>query len=377
VGVSGAAAELLEGVETAAAGRAADTQRQLTQAAVGLDPGPLLRRLAHLLGGACACLTREGDVSDGPFGPAALDVELAAAEVRRLRGQGLGAASSTPAGSGTLLVRPIGVSGRAQAYLAVVVPGRPVDAQRQALTSAGALLSLAVTRRAERRDADRRLRERAYDFLVRGDHRTAAVLLDVTDAPARLPGRVRALRARGPREALADALEALEDERILACLVDDELVALLGEVAAPETAEQIAAAGPETGVGVGVATTLADAGRSHRTAGHAVAQTSPAVPVRRWEDLARAAPVGLVPPAVAREFAESFLGPLTPALRETLATFVRHHGSRGAVADDLGVHRNTVRHRVTEIETALGASLDDPRVRASAWIALAALDGDL
>jgi purine catabolism regulator len=41
-----------------------------------------------------------------------------------------------------------------------------------------------------------------------------------------------------------------------------------------------------------------------------------------------------------------------------------------ATADELAVHRNTVRHRVRRIESLLGVSLDDPQVRVDAWVAL-------
>jgi purine catabolism regulator len=39
------------------------------------------------------------------------------------------------------------------------------------------------------------------------------------------------------------------------------------------------------------------------------------------------------------------------------------------------VHRNTVRRRVAQIEAALGDSLQDPRVRVNAWVALQATAG--
>ena len=57
-------------------------------------------------------------------------------------------------------------------------------------------------------------------------------------------------------------------------------------------------------------------------------------------------------------------------LRETLASFLRHHGSRGKVGEELRVHRNTVRTRLAHIEKILGASLEDPDTRADAWMAL-------
>jgi purine catabolism regulator len=122
--------------------------------------------------------------------------------------------------------------------------------------------------------------------------------------------------------------------------------------------------------GLGRVVPAADAGRSAETAAHALDRTTAATPVRRWEDVADAGPLALIPPALGHEYAASLLGPLDAELRTTLAAFLRHHGSRGAVADDLGVHRNTVRNRLAEIERLLGVDLDDPATRVGAWLAL-------
>ena len=43
------------------------------------------------------------------------------------------------------------------------------------------------------------------------------------------------------------------------------------------------------------------------------------------------------------------------------------------MADELGLHRNTVRNRLDVIEATLPGALDDPQIRASAWIALQSL----
>jgi len=56
----------------------------------------------------------------------------------------------------------------------------------------------------------------------------------------------------------------------------------------------------------------------------------------------------------------------------TLGSFLTHHGSRLKVAEELGLHRNTVRNRMAQIERAIGRSLDDPDTRAAAWLALQA-----
>lgn len=57
-------------------------------------------------------------------------------------------------------------------------------------------------------------------------------------------------------------------------------------------------------------------------------------------------------------------------LRATLRSFLAHQGNRGACADHLGVHRNTVRTRLARIESLLNRSLADPDDRAELWIAL-------
>lgn len=58
------------------------------------------------------------------------------------------------------------------------------------------------------------------------------------------------------------------------------------------------------------------------------------------------------------------------SLRCTLRAFLAHQGNRGACAEQLGVHRNTLRTRLARIESLLGVSLSDPDARAELWIAL-------
>src|SRR5699024_5690339 len=61
-----------------------------------------------------------------------------------------------------------------------------------------------------------------------------------------------------------------------------------------------------------------------------------------------------------------------PELLATLQAFVTHNGSHGAMTRALGVHRNTVRNRLSEIERRICRSLNDPATRASVWLALEA-----
>lgn len=370
VAVSRAAAELLQDQEAATTRLALDLQRRLTRAALGLDLRPLVERLAQLLDASVALVQRDGEPAEGPLGahPETLDLDLVRAEVAGIKGQGLGAVSTTTRDRDTTVVRPIGLAGRPDLYLAVSLPGGLDEPQRSAVSTAAVLLSLAVERRAERRAADRRLRGRALELLCAGDLRSAEVLLDAAEGDRSVPERLRVVRMAGPEESLGDVLDRLEDadDSALAGLVDGELVA----VVAPSRAGSVLALAAGVRAGVGRAVPATEARRGAETAGHALDRTTAASPHRRWEEVADAGPLALVPEGLGQEYAATFLAPLDAEHRTTLAAFLRHHGSRGAVADELGVHRNTVRNRLAEIERLAGLDLDDPAARVGAWLAL-------
>lgn len=376
VAVSRTIARLLEAERESVARHGLDAQRVLTQAALEVDAAAaVVRRLAALVDGAATLVDRDGHPAEGPHGPRAADLDLAdvAAEVRRIQPQGLRVAASDSGPTGTTIIRPLGVRSRPEDWLAVLVPGRVGEVDRVAITTAVSLLSLGLERRRERRTSDRQLRARALELLVADDLRTARIVLDAAapeGTPVRLPREVRVLRARGPAEAVDDAVPALEDEGLLVAVLHGELVAASSARRSTALADLLAGRGLE--VGIGRARPLDDASASHDTAGHALAAATRATPVRAWEDIAEAGVVGLLGQERAAAFARSFLAPLAgdPALLETLGVFLRQHGSRGGTAAELGVHRNTVRNRVEQIETLLGSSLDDPRVRVDAWVAL-------
>lgn len=376
VAVSRAAAALLEAERESAARRSLDAQRALTQAALAVDDvTALVDRLASLVGGAAAAVTRDGEVAEGPHGRVAdLDLDVVRSEVARIRSQGLRAAASSTARGGTTVVRPIGVRSRPELWLAAFVPGQLTEVDRVSVNTAVSLLSLSLGRRSEERAHDRLLRGRAVELLLAGDQRTARIVLGAASVAAsaapRLPQRVRMLRARGPADVRDDALTDMEGQRLLAATLDDDLVVVAGAQRAVNLADQLAGRGLQ--VGIGRAVPVDDASASLSTADHALGATTPSVPIRAWEDLARGGVVGLLGTDRAAAFARSYLAPLEddPVLLETLAAFLRRHGSRGETAAELGVHRNTIRNRVEQIEARLGATLDDPQVRVDAWVAL-------
>ncbi|MFD9462137.1 helix-turn-helix domain-containing protein [Streptomyces sp. NPDC060027] len=86
----------------------------------------------------------------------------------------------------------------------------------------------------------------------------------------------------------------------------------------------------------------------------------------------RPALADLVPPEDAEAHAHALLAPVagTPALTETLRTWLSLHGSWDRTAVALSVHRNTVRQRIARCAALLGTDLDDPDVRMELWFAL-------
>ncbi|MFB9685508.1 PucR family transcriptional regulator [Amycolatopsis plumensis] len=85
----------------------------------------------------------------------------------------------------------------------------------------------------------------------------------------------------------------------------------------------------------------------------------------------------LLDPGASRGFASKALEPLVAldragdrALVPTLRTWLAHHGGWEPTAAELGVHRNSVRHRIAQVEKALGVDLADPETRMRLWFAL-------
>jgi purine catabolism regulator len=382
VAISRALASQLQLEEESATRSALASQRALTQAALREnEPRALVEELARA-GAMAAVVGADGALLVGPFGgrPDLLDVEAVGDAVAQMRGQGLRAAASLSSPGGTVLVNPLGVKGRPDRYLVVGFSGRVGDAQRSTVTTAVALLSLAEERRRASREADRRLHARAVELVTAGDVRTAQVLLGASSAPrVRLPRKAAVLRATGVAAAREDGLARLERDGVLAGVTGrDEALELVCVVRADEagaTARSLGVAG--LWVGVGEPHPIGELAASFETAGHALRLTTADAPVVSWSEGVRRGVLSLVDGPRAQAFAASYLAPLEtdPALVETLGSFLRHHGSLLKVADDLGVHRNTVRHRVERIEALLDRSLADPQVRVDAWVALRTRQG--
>ncbi|MEV6642261.1 PucR family transcriptional regulator [Amycolatopsis sp. NPDC051371] len=85
----------------------------------------------------------------------------------------------------------------------------------------------------------------------------------------------------------------------------------------------------------------------------------------------------LLAPGAAADFAARTLEPLAELdaagdreLVPTLRTWLAHHGGWEPTAAELGVHRNSVRHRIAQVERVLAVDLADPETRMRLWFAL-------
>ncbi|MGV9797067.1 PucR family transcriptional regulator [Mycobacterium sp. NPDC003449] len=371
VAISRQVARELERQESTAARDALKTQRRLISAAAKPDPrAAVVSALAHALDGAVCLMGPDGRALVGPAGPRRTEFVLGevAADVRRLRAHGLRSAAARSRPAMTVSVQPIGLRGKPSTYLAAMGPTHPSDGQRHAVTTAVAVLGLVDEQLRGRADTRQRLRDRAIQMLVENDAATAQLVLDVDPPAPQLTERIQFLRATGGESEINEALSTLEYRGVLAGGYTGELCAALGPGHAKTTTAALTDAGLRVGIGDTVA--LRDAASGYRTAGLALAQATPTAPLVVWGRVVGNGPLGLIDPERAAAFAESWLRALDSEQIETLHSFLRHHGSRLKVAEELGLHRNTVRNRLDAIEAALPGRLDDPQTRVSAWIAL-------
>ena len=371
VAVSHTISRLLAEEEEAGAREALAVQRKLTAAAAKPNPARTVSQvLADALGGATAVLTTDGRVQLEPIGRRSgeLDLSELASELRRIHQRGNRSAATVTNPQGTTLLQPIGVSRPRSRVLVALGPPRLSEAQRSAVTTAVALLSLIAEQQQHSAATYRRLRRRAVDLLATGDAHTAALLLQTEPSARTVPISLRLILASGLQQQVEGAVTALEDRHIVVAESETQLCVVAQNTRAAQISAYLAEAGMR--VGIGSAVDAEHAPESYRTAGLALAQATPATAVVQWEHILRQGPLGLIDTASAQRFAASFLGGLDPEQVDTLRCFLRHHGSRLKVAEELGLHRNTVRNRLEVIGAALPGSLDDPQIRASAWIAL-------
>ncbi|MFJ9470068.1 PucR family transcriptional regulator [Streptomyces caniferus] len=404
-----------------------EAQRELTRAALSVEgPAELLARLAAHLDGWAALYDASGAVVAAAPDWAARRAARLGDDVGRLRERPAPASSvvSDTDGDDRVELQSLGTGRRARGVLAVGTAAPLGTAERYAMHSAVALLTLTTERSRALQDAEQRLGAAVLKMLLAGepDHARAVagrLYGGLLDAPFRMvvaeavAGEEQASPAgtggAGVLDGLADAMDsaaARTGEAVLAVPDGGRLIVLVADggaaadACAAYAAEADARAGArprsrgragraEAGHGEGVAVGLS-APTGPMAAANAYRQAEQALSVARrrgralveHEDVA----AGSVLPLLADDAVRAFADGLLRALREhdargrgdlvaSLRAWLARHGQWDAAAADLGVHRHTLRYRMRRVEEILGRSLDDADVRMELWLALKATSG--
>ncbi|MFD3612648.1 PucR family transcriptional regulator [Streptomyces atroolivaceus] len=377
-----------------------EAQRELTRAAVAGDgPGDLLTRLAAHVDGWAALYDTSGAVVAAAPDWAARRAARLTPEVERLRGRP--APASAVVGDSDsddrVELQSLGAGRRNRGALAVGTGAALGTAERYAVHSAVALLTLTTARSRALQGAEQRLGAAVLRMLLAGesDHARAVagdLYGGLLDAPFRL--LIAESTAATGTELLAETMEAAASrsgEALLAVPEGERLVVLAvdgGAAVAACAAHARATDGrpvrepgaDDADVVVGMS---APAGPIAVSAAYKQAEQALSVARRRGralvehEELAAGSVLPLLADDAVRAFADGMLRPLQEHdakgrgdLVASLRAWLSRHGQWDAAAADLGVHRHTLRYRMRRVEEILGRSLDDPDVRMELWLAL-------
>jgi purine catabolism regulator len=380
IAITRAVADLVAQGEREAVQRSLDAQRRLTRATLRPDgAASVVRELARLVGGWAMVVDAGGALLHAAPASAAGHLDTVAAEVQRIRPRGLRSTANVSAGDQTVAVFPLGTTGRPRSYLAVGTTGPGDQVVRSAVTAAVSLLSLTEEHTRTAPGVERRLRREVVRLLLDGEEQAGRVVHSALGGPA-LPPRLVVLAAEPRAEVTAALAEAEEDADLATSLLaacGDRLAAVVAEPDAATAAARLAVAAGRVGVSTPVKAAAAGAGWQQALQALAAAGYRDQ-PVVEFASLVSTGVRGLVDPAAARRWADAVLAPLraysedggSVDLVESLRTYLAHHGQWHPAAQQLGIHRHTLRYRMRRVEQLLDARLDDPQTRMDLWFAL-------
>ncbi|MGW5866794.1 PucR family transcriptional regulator [Streptomyces sp. NPDC055239] len=384
-------------------------QRELTKQALSDGPEGLLGALAAQVDGWAALYDASGAVVATAPEWASRRAARLTADVERLRDRAAPASAVVAGAEDRVELHSIGTGRRPRAALAVGTASTLGTAERYALHSAIALLTLTTERNRSLQAAEARVGSAVLRMLLAGepDHaRTVAGELygSLLDAPFRLvvaevPATAPVPAEGDPFAGLTDAIEsaaARAGEALLVVPYGERLVLLVvdggaGAAACVAYAQALEAGRsevPEQGAGEGTSLLLglsAPAGPIAAATAYKQADQALSIARRRGramvehEDLAAGSVLPLLADDAVRAFADGLLRALFEHdatgrgdLIASLRAWLSRHGQWDAAAADLGVHRHTLRYRMRRVEEILGRSLDDPDVRMELWLSLKA-----
>lgn len=353
------------------------TQTTLARAATRPDAtAALVRGLAEALGGWAAHLPVEaGPDTFWPDRARSLVPELRA-QTMRFNRAGTHSAATFELHGQAVVEYPIAIGTRTHGFLAIGSGRTLTAADRQVIVTVCTLLALKARQRELLTGTTAALGSAAAKLLLRG-HAEAARMLAEDLGTGALPERTRVLALRVPpwedaefaartaarlhRDPCLPAIAHLvagcvlryEEDGVLYLLLDaqgdssDEDPPVADPV--PDVAGALTEPLPLDEVADHVAA-LREAAR-HAVAGRLVAaRGSQEARAQRWTEELAAYP--------------------RADLTGTVTAYLRHRGHWEEAARELGVHRNSLRHRISVAGSLLGVDLNDPDVAAHLWLAL-------
>lgn len=361
-----------------------DAQRAVARAAVREDGlREILHTLSRLLGAWVDLYDAVGGRLSLPglrSAPDGVEADIGR-EVRRLLERRTAASLTVPSAGGALL-QTIGQSSRLRGVLAVGA-AEPLDpAGRDLVGTVVALASVALEQQRQVQTSLRGVRAGVLEVLLAGDdataRRVAAVALGGLPAEPYVLGVVRHAAAT---PGVLDELDLVSSDprRLFPAERGDDVVVLFADGAGAALDALVERRGLAFGTarherGAEVADTLRRAAQAAR---EAVPGTT-----RAYDELAGRGLVGALRERGGDVLARSLLHPLDalPAaerrrLRESARAWLDANGAWDPAARGLGIHRHTLRARMTQLEQLLRRDLSTFAARAELWAALE-LDDD-
>ena len=337
--------------------------RALIDAAAKPDPpAEVLRRLARAVDGWAASLTSTGKVDQ--IYPAGLieEAEALQSEVARLDVAGVHSAASFIAHGRYVAVFPLSVEEAVVGYVAVGTVGQLSATHRRVVLTAVALLSIDSIRW-QRTAPAREATARCVASLVDLGHIEAARQLAAAEGLPVLhrEGRVLLVRARDS-EKMVRVVESWSGDVLPVTATRAESWYLLptGHPRLVDLGRSLSKADPTVSAVVSELVRLEDIGTTRSRLGDRLHG------LRRGELELDEFPLGDARLIVAR--LDDFLEKQNKDLIEAVAAYLRHRGQWVQASRDLGVHRNTLRYRLSRAREALGVDLDNADIAAQLWL---------
>ena len=347
--------------------------QDLVRAAAGPNPvSAVVRTLARAVEGWACQLSPEGDVLEIWPRARRRSASQLAAELGRL-GAGPHASATLPIGDDDVVLHPLTSRGRLTGFVATGCP-RPMNApDRQLVLTACSLLALQAEQQ-RRGTAGPRAARACIARLVLAGYLDAARALSVELGMSPLHPRVRVVALSGLTGATADeVLDATEAalpralQQLVAAADADEIWAILrpadsaGALAVIERVRALRA--PDARLLVSDELDVGEISVHRPGMRRGLQDMAPG----EERDLSRPRTPGSEGLSL-----EPLLSYARSDLLGAVVAYLRHRGQWEAAANELGVHRNTLHHRIGTSMRVMGTDLDDPDVASTIWLLLRA-----